>query len=112
MLNSELFRSSYEDFDQEIINEIIQMFFDDYQQAIRHIQDAINQKDAQKLAQSAHKYKGTVGSMYDFELKDDVQKLEHIGKNDQIESSDTETLMAKVVEKSDLLVQQLKTMIK
>lgn len=110
MLNSELFKSSYEDFDQEIINEIIQMFSEDYQQVLDKMQDAIKQNDALLLAQVAHKYKGTVSSMYDPELKDMVQNLEQFGKQGNLAGADK--IFQSVVEQSEILVNQLRTLVK
>jgi HPt (histidine-containing phosphotransfer) domain-containing protein len=110
MLNTELFKSSYEDFDQEIINEIIQMFFEDYRQALENIQNAIRRNDPQLLSQVAHKYKGTVSSMYDAELKNTVQKLENLGKQGDLTGADA--ILQLVAEQSEILVNQLQTLVK
>jgi HPt (histidine-containing phosphotransfer) domain-containing protein len=110
MLNFDLFKSSYEDFDQEIINEIIQMFFEDYHQSLDKMQDAIKRNDTQLLSQVAHKYKGTVSSMYDAELKNTIQKLENFGKQGSLVGAE-ETFQL-VVEQSEILVNQLKTLVK
>jgi HPt (histidine-containing phosphotransfer) domain-containing protein len=87
MLQIELFKESYEEFDQEIINEIINLFLEDYPEVLNSLEKAINDSDFQRLTQVAHKYKGTVSAMFDDELKELVQQLELKGKQKNLESA-------------------------
>lgn len=110
MINIELFSQSYSDFDQEVINEIINMFFEDYPISLSLIENAIDAGDAVLLAQSAHKYKGTVGAMYDIELKELLQKLEQKGKDNDLEG--VSNLFAAIQANSRVLAEDLKMLIK
>jgi HPt (histidine-containing phosphotransfer) domain-containing protein len=87
MLQIELFKESYEEFDQAIINEIINLFLEDYPEVLNSLEKAINNSDFQRLTQVAHKYKGTVSAMFDDELKELVQKLEQKGKQNTLEGA-------------------------
>lgn len=109
MFNAQMFHQNYEDFDQEIINEIIQMFSEDYQIALVKMQESINQNDALALSQIAHKYKGTVSSMFDNELREAVQKLEYFGKNGSMEGANE--ILQSIKDQSQLLVKELKKLV-
>ena len=87
MLQIELFKESYEEFDQTIINEIINLFLDDYPDVLNSLEMAINNSDFQRLTQIAHKFKGTISAMFDDELKELVQKLEYKGKQNTVEGA-------------------------
>lgn len=101
-----MFSESYKDLDQEIINEIIQLFLVEYPISIEQIETAIQEKDSAHLSQYAHKYKGTVSAMFDAELRDVVYKLEQIGKSGSVER--TEELVEKMKQQSLELAFSLK----
>ncbi len=109
MFNEKLFKESYDELDQEIVKEIIQLFFEEYPISIQHIIESIEHNDAKSLAQTAHKYKGTVGAMFDEELRKTVYNLEMIGKSGVIDN--TESLVESMKQQSLELENELKKLI-
>lgn len=110
MLNKSMFLESYEDFDQEVLNEIILMFIEDYKLALKNMDQAIFDGNSAILAQVANKYKGTVSAMYDMDLRDLAQKMEQMAKNGQMEG--VEILLEEISVLSNKLAIDLKELVK
>ncbi len=109
MFNEKLFNESYDELDHEIVKEIIQLFFEEYPISIEQIIESIQQNDPKRLAQTAHKYKGTVSAMFDEELRMTVYSLEQIGKSGIIEN--TEHLVISMKQLSLELENELKKLL-
>lgn len=110
MIQMNLFNESYAGFDQAIVNEIINMFLEDYQTALKSIESAIETENSVQLAQLAHKYKGTVSAMFDENLRQQVVHLELLAKHLDFENARKQLQL--IVEGSHVLAQDLQSLIK
>lgn len=110
MIQFKQFNESYAGFDQAVINEILNMFLEDYQGVLKSIGSAIESENSVQLMQLVHKYKGTVSAMFDEDLRQEVAHLEVLAKQLNFEHSKAQFKI--VVDGSQRLADELKKMIK
>jgi CheY-like chemotaxis protein/HPt (histidine-containing phosphotransfer) domain-containing protein len=65
------------DHDQELIADLIQIFYSVYQEELVRLRTAVSQRDAETVARSAHRLKGSVGNLRGKCLQHCAETLEH-----------------------------------
>jgi hypothetical protein len=63
MINIKAFKERYNDFDQEIVLDILDMFISGYDENITALSSYINNADLTSLKQAAHAFKGIIGNI-------------------------------------------------
>lgn len=66
--------------DQELLEEIIQVYFEDSPELIEQLRDAIDAGDAKRLSAAAHRLKGLLSNFAIAELTTQAQLLEQCGR--------------------------------
>ena len=74
------FNENFQYYDKEIINELIIMFVDEYDDRISNLQKNIDQGDFVTLAFNAHSYKGVIANYMAPRAVDAAGKLEEAAK--------------------------------
>jgi HPt (histidine-containing phosphotransfer) domain-containing protein len=63
MIDKEAFRVRYNDFDNEIVIDILDMFISGYDENIKTISAAISNDDLPSVKKAAHAFKGIIGNI-------------------------------------------------
>jgi HPt (histidine-containing phosphotransfer) domain-containing protein len=74
--------------DEELIFESIDMFFDSSQTRLKALQEAVKERDDNKIMNEAHALKGVVGIFSQGEVFDAAKKIEFIGRNKDLTGVD------------------------
>ncbi len=70
--------------DEELLQEIIELFMEDYQEHLDNINTAIATNDAEALTKAAHTLKGAVATFAAAKAKDAAFVLEKMGRNNDL----------------------------
>ncbi|MDO9510774.1 MAG: Hpt domain-containing protein [Bacteroidales bacterium] len=81
MIDRATFTGMYENFDKEVVVEIIDIFINEYNDRIATLQANITDNNTDSLYKNAHSIKGVIANFYDDEARDLAYKLEQKGKN-------------------------------
>jgi HPt (histidine-containing phosphotransfer) domain-containing protein len=73
--------------DEELFDEIVQMYFEDYPELLSQIRRAIDQSNAPRLTQSAHHLKGLLSNFSSASATAAVQALEQAGRKNDLEEA-------------------------
>lgn len=79
ILDHAMLESIYE-LGEELHDELIQMFEEEFEPRLEKIQKAIEEKNPQALAETAHSLKGSCGSIGALQLRKFVAEMEQLGK--------------------------------
>jgi len=74
--------------DKELLNELLRMFIEDSEKSIEKIEEAIKEKDYEKLRETAHRIKGASGNLGLTSIYDICLSLENMGKKRDILGAD------------------------
>ena len=81
------------DNDMELIQDCFKDFLSEWPGLLGEIQDAITQKDPEKINEAAHKLKGTLKYLAAEPAADAAMTLEAAGKNDDLDNLDEKLLI-------------------
>ncbi len=73
--------------DRELLLEVVDMFLADTPKLLARIERAIARKDADRLKETAHALKGSVGNFDSGALFESVRRLEMMGRDNQIQQA-------------------------
>jgi HPt (histidine-containing phosphotransfer) domain-containing protein len=62
MINEEKFKRTYENFDREIVGEIIDIFLNEYDERINKLNNLLGSGQLDELSKSAHAFKGVISN--------------------------------------------------
>ncbi len=105
MIDRQKFNDNFQYFDKEIIIEIIDIFFSEYEERYKNLQQNIQDKDFTKLKFNAHSLKGVIANFMDPVTIEHSRKLDEMAKNMQVAGIDQ--LFADLKKSSDDLMQEL-----
>jgi len=74
------FNENFQYYDKEIINEVIHIFIDEYDDRINKLQKNIDEKDYKNLAFNAHSLKGVIANYMAPEAYESTLRLEEMAK--------------------------------
>ncbi len=75
------FNENFQYYDKEIINEIINIFFDEYDNRMSDLEKNIKERDFTSLAFNAHSLKSVIANYMAPKALELTRKLEEMGKN-------------------------------
>lgn len=75
------------DNDVDFLNELIEMFVEDYPDAIQQLHEAVASGDAQRVWEVAHSVKGAVANFYAPIAYQVAQNLENAGREGNVSSA-------------------------
>jgi HPt (histidine-containing phosphotransfer) domain-containing protein len=81
MIDKVTFKGMYDNFDKEVIVEIIDIFISEYPERMVSIQEAIQLNDLDNLYRRCHSLKGVIANFYDEDARILAFALEQKGKN-------------------------------
>ena len=92
--------------DDELLQEIIELFMEDYQDHLRNIRNAINTNNADLLTKAAHTLKGAVATFAAENARNAAFILEKMGRTEDLTGSEDafETLLKEVNLLKDVLM--------
>ena len=70
--------------DEELLGEIVQVYFEDYPGLLSQMQEAINESNSERLMRAAHDLKGLLSNFSSASATSAVQALEHAGRHDEL----------------------------
>jgi HPt (histidine-containing phosphotransfer) domain-containing protein len=70
--------------DEELLGEIVQMYFEDYPGLLSQMRQAINESNAPRLTQAAHDLKGLLSNFSSTSATTAVQALEQAGRLNEL----------------------------
>ncbi len=73
--------------DEELLHEIVQMYFEDYPELLSQIEGAVESDNAEVLARAAHQLKGLLSNFSSPSTTVAIQALEQAGKLNQMRES-------------------------
>jgi HPt (histidine-containing phosphotransfer) domain-containing protein len=62
MINEEKFKKTYENFDREIVFEIIDIFLNEYDERVNKLNNLLNSGNLEELSKCAHAFKGVISN--------------------------------------------------
>ena len=86
------------DNDKELFFELVDMFFEDYEDSLKGVQEAADNKEARHLEERSHSMKSALGNLGAMKGFYDAKFLEFAGKNENFEgvSERLESLKASI----------------
>ena len=106
MIDKKQFLENFQYFDNEIVNEIINIFIDEYPERMETLRKNIDEKDFEQLKFNAHSLKGVVANFVAPEVQELARQLELKGAHK--DTTDVEQLYTELKEKTALVVEELK----
>jgi HPt (histidine-containing phosphotransfer) domain-containing protein len=106
MIDYEVFDSTYSDFGNEMICEIIDIYLSEHEERFVVLAQNISDGDLDALNKNSHSLKGAAAVLYDSEVADLARQLELKGKNN--DSEGLNELLAKLKKESDRLFNDLR----
>ncbi len=106
VIQKEQFIENFQFFDKEIVNEIINIFIDEYPKRMVTLKKNITEKEFDDIRFNAHSIKGVIANFVAPEPQELAKALEIKGSNK--DSEGIEELYNKLKEKADMLVEELK----
>jgi hypothetical protein len=88
MIDRQKFNDNFQYFDKEIIVEIIDIFFSEYEERYRNLQKNVFEKDFAQLKFNAHSLKGVIANFMDPVTIEHSRRLDEMAKNKVIEGLD------------------------
>jgi len=81
MIDRQKFNDNFQYFDKEIIVEIIDIFFSEYDERFEKLQKNVNERDFTQLKFNAHSLKGVIANFMDPVSIELSRKLDEMAKN-------------------------------
>jgi HPt (histidine-containing phosphotransfer) domain-containing protein len=81
MIDRNKFNENFQYFDNEIIVEIIDMFFSEFEERFINLHENVNTLDFEKLKFNAHSIKGVIGNFMDPVTIELSKRLDEMAKN-------------------------------
>lgn len=106
MIDRETFSITYDNFDKEVVVEIIDIFISEYADRMAAIRKAIDERDFDGLNKCSHSLKGVVANFYDDTTHHLARQLEMKGKEEVIDGAGEIYLELK--ESAGALLEELK----
>lgn len=75
------------DHDEDFLNELIEMFLDDYPDTLQQLHEALARGDAQRVRELAHSIKGAVANFYAPFAYEAAQNLENAGRQGHVSTA-------------------------
>ncbi len=82
------FNENFQYYDKEIITEVINLFFEEYEERINTLEKNINEKDFNSLAFNAHSLKSVISNYMAPHALELTRKLEELGKDNSDQGID------------------------
>ncbi len=95
------------DGDQEIFQEIMEVFVEDVPNQIDTLKRALAEKDIGLLEKQAHTLKGASGNVGAMAIQDLAQKMEHIGKKGDLSEMDRLDISIQTIEQEFEQIKQI-----
>ncbi|MGC8864699.1 MAG: Hpt domain-containing protein [Bacteroidales bacterium] len=108
MIDKTTFTAMYENFDKEVVVEIIDIFIKEYPERIAQLEQDIQSGDLESLYKHAHSLKGVIANFYDEEARQLALALETKGKTQ--DPSGAPELLAQLKTACELLLTELKAL--
>ena len=105
MIDRQKFNDNFQYFDKEIIIEIIDIFFSEYEERYKNLQQNIQDKDFTKLKFNAHSLKGVIANFLDPVSIEHSRKLDEMARN--MQEAGIDQLFADLKKSSADLVKEL-----
>ena len=106
LIDKKQFLENFQYFDNEVVNEIINIFIDEYPERMETLRKNIDEKDFEQLKFNAHSLKGVVANFVAPEVQELARQLELKGAHK--DTTDVEQLFTELKEKTALVVEELK----
>ena len=106
MIDKKQFLENFQYFDNEIVNEIINIFIDEYPERMETLKKNIDEKDFEQLKFNAHSLKGVVANFVAPEVQELARQLQLKGAGKDL--TGVEELYHSLKEKTALVVEELK----
>ncbi|MCB9228401.1 MAG: Hpt domain-containing protein [Deltaproteobacteria bacterium] len=87
-------RELSEDDEEDLLSELIDIFFKNSPENLNHIEEAIQDRERERLLKETHKLKGSCANLGSVELKDLCQELEE--QSNVIAWSEAQTSLQKI----------------
>jgi len=81
MIDRQKFNDNFQYFDKEIIVEIIDIFFSEYDERFEKLQKNVDERDFTQLKFNAHSLKGVIANFMDPVTIELSRKLDEVAKN-------------------------------
>ncbi|MEI6173999.1 MAG: Hpt domain-containing protein [Bacteroidota bacterium] len=88
MIDRQKFNDNFQYFDKEIIVEIIDIFFSEYDERFEKLQKNVNERDFTQLKFNAHSLKGVIANFMDPVTIELSRKLDEVAKNQEVAGLD------------------------
>lgn len=108
MIDKATFTAMYENFDKEVVVEIIDIFIKEYPERISQLEQDIRSGDLESLYKHAHSLKGVIANFYDEEARQLALALETKGKTK--DPSEAPELLGKLKTACEMLLAELKVL--
>lgn len=105
-IDKEALQKSFKLYDKDVIVEIIDLFFEEYPERVKSLEEAINQKDYDLLKTTAHSLKGVISHFHAEEPRSLAKELEDKGTNHDM--TGVESVFRQLKEKADKMLEELK----
>lgn len=106
MIDRETFSMTYDNFDKEVVVEIIDIFISEYPDRMASIRKAIDEQNFEGLNKLSHSLKGVVANFYDDQTHQLARQLELKGREKVLDGAGD--LFARLKESAAALVDELK----
>lgn len=106
MIDRKTFSMTYENFDKEVVVEIIDIFIAEYPERMAAIKKALDESDFDALNKHSHSLKGVVANFYDDTTHQLARQLEMKGKGQELAGAPE--LFHQLREGAQNLVEELK----
>ena len=106
VIDREKFIENFQYFDKEIVNDIINIFIDEYPERMSTLQKNVEEKDFEQLRFNAHSLKGVIANFVAPEPQELARTLEMKGKDNDPEG--IEDIFAQLKQQGDMLLEELK----
>ena len=104
-IDKEALQKSFKLYDKDVIVEIIDLFFEEYPERIKSLEEAISQKDHELLKTTAHSIKGVVSHFHAEGPRSLAKDLEEKGTNQDM--TGVESIFGQLKEKADKMLEEL-----
>lgn len=105
MIDRQLFKEHFSYFDTALVVEIIDMFFDEFEQRFQDLHDNVASRDFDSLHKNAHSLKGVISNFWDPVPVELTKRLDEMAKN-KLENG-LENTLSELEQSSRLLLEEL-----
>lgn len=81
MIDRQLFAEHFAYFDKELVTEIIDMFFEEFEQRFRDLHENVAARDFDNLHKNTHSLKGVISNFWDPVPVELSKRLDEMAKN-------------------------------